>query len=674
MSGRGRSASFKTANYASNANNFSSARGSPVASRSPSPVRPSKSAIKSAKKKAKVAAAVAVKPAAAAAAATFASVENNGEEFVKVLTKEQKRAAARAEAEAAEAERKEKAAAASAAAEAKRKAEAVQKAEEQRKAAEEAEKEANRKAEEARKAELEAARKAEEARKAKLEADRQEAARKAREEARRKLAEVEAAAKAAREEVERKAAAQREAERKEKEAFEARLAAEKAAKEAEERRKAIEAARQVRKTARHARKTAASRKAASPAKSPSKSPPKRISPGPNLGTNRPLTIAQMNLLRQYNASKPFMQAIEVQYFTLIVATEIFKMLYSNSLIDFMVAHVKSANVKKLLKSHPNNVYRFYLKGGGATAIIQRLMLKPDNNDLFEFTNDLDFTFLVNPSLPVADFRKIRAIAVAAVLDAITNIAGKFNEDVPHILRPKDLRRLNGIFYDFNWPIVYEIQARGATLLEDKPPFDRVEATVLSTTQDDEVMIYDDYSLWSYLQFIQRPLGNTKKLSVQVYMNPSVKLKSLKTTVITLATRSDPRFTFLDIAFPTSDNDKIDFEWDLSTADTRLFKAPINYRGYKGNVQFPVIGPVSNFVDQKYSALPFTESRAEKVTSREGRAATLAQNILIPRAANLAKTIKKVSQIRFKNQTPNGKNITRKAGNLLSEAMGAAYPA
>ena len=158
------------------------------------------------------------------------------------------------------------------------------------------------------------------------------------------------------------------------------------------------------------------------------------------------------------------------------------------------------------------------------------------------------------------------------------------------------------------------------------------------------------------------------------MNPTLHGKSLNYSVITLATRSDPQYTLLDITFPTTNNDKVDFEWDLSTADIRLFKAPIKYRGYSGTLEFPVIGPVSNFVDQKYSALPITETRPAKVAAREGRATALAQNILIPRAANLSKTIRKVSHIRFKNRTPNGKNITRKAGNLLSEAMGVAYPA
>lgn len=395
--------------------------------------------------------------------------------------------------------------------------------------------------------------------------------------------------------------------------------------------------------------------------------------GPQPAPSSPIKLANSSYEPRaaVQAPQPPLATLEVQVFILLVATEIYAMLQSKSFLDYLIAYVKSPNVKRLLSTDPNKVFLFYLKGGAATTIAKEHFYSNDKESIFNFTSDLDFSIIVNPSLPIDDFRTVRAILFAATIDLMTNIAGTFKPDVPHILKSKNLRKMNELTKHFNTFVELAILEHDAMPLNNIYT-NRVFSIPYSESADDLALVSGSMTLRQYA-YRERQLGPTSSLAVNINMNIVYHDKPLHFSSISLNTRSKPSFPLLDIVFPTSDNSKAQFDWDLAEKDIQLFETRFVYRKNDIWITFPVVGPVANFVDQIYAALPFTETRPAKVAARRGRAAILVRNIIRPHVANLAKTIKNVSAIRFKNQTPNGHIVTRKAGNLLREALGANYP-
>ena len=309
------------------------------------------------------------------------------------------------------------------------------------------------------------------------------------------------------------------------------------------------------------------------------------------------------------AAPPIIKDASIQRFAFSTVSAIHEFLYSHDIREG-VAKIRTDKVIHNEDTMLRDVYSFFLKGGAAPAILERLEMPTNYMRPLPIENDIDTTLLVNPAEP--KFVDIRNFLIHGLIRFISK----------HIL----------VESKGDWAEIV-----GAYSMH-KLKLDRQETPIQITTKggmDGESIALFSGCDGSTCDGIAKDLAGFKfppncpfKVEVQasIYFNR----KSVGLTLLKILTKTTPAVELLDIAIPISTYSLLGAEWNTK----RLLRV---HEILDTHVDFYIADHWTTLVDQRLGA--FGDTRSKKTEQRTGRA---------DRLKGLVETLQEKGYINSKN--------------------------
>lgn len=307
---------------------------------------------------------------------------------------------------------------------------------------------------------------------------------------------------------------------------------------------------------------------------------------------------------------PIVRNHHIQLFLLELISELHRAVYSEKTRANLRLLLKDPAVLEYL-NHPETthkyVYRFYLKGGNAYAMIRTRHSAALHAFPFPLESDFDMVCMINPRLSEHDFDRARVyLMYVLTMFKESSLWDLANSAYPSVgLTPLPL--------DKTLPIPVNQISGGPT--------------------DDSILKYLNSEGFNEIRippgcpYIVRVVSNIAYETVGA--NGRKVVNTVHNALLKYMSRTTPAHELVDIAIPSRAYANLATEWDLY--EDMLFKDTI----YTRNIAFYVLDPVMTYIDLRYAARMNT--RPKKKANRSRRANSL-RNALLTGRKNYARRI------------------------------------
>jgi len=261
-----------------------------------------------------------------------------------------------------------------------------------------------------------------------------------------------------------------------------------------------------------------------------------------------------------------------------------------------------------------NLYKLIVKGGNTTVLLQERTNygRPQNRRNFplSFTNDLDVSLLINPTLGPEDFTNVRNRLIVHIMHSISSFLQQpdYRADVLADYAVAGIQMVPGAYHQI---VHYNDQEHVAS--ENAETEDILHNDAYKNIPDGCPFMLGVHRDKVYYKPRVGPDGNPVVGPDGVQIRDKIKHDL---SVIQLGTRSMPEHTLLEFAVPSRNFVHITFEWAMSMNHILFID---------GMYRFLIMNPAGIYFDQRFAAAANT--RPQKRANRTRRARQIKHKII-----------------------------------------------